>query len=318
MASPTLARPQRNPVKILRRVSLCAALLVGCTGSWPPAKDAGLRTWALSLPDSARESLQSSVEVSSGGSQEAGFWVLPPRLERRFARWLCGTPPRRAQQGDGRSMSDGRAGKTGLLWGPPEPPWHVSRPLADGLASQGGLGFAVSPYDDLIQASATRHELDWLLIAALIFHESRFNPCLASSAGAVGLAQILPSTATELGVLDPWEPGQSIEAGTRYLRKMYDVFEPVGEDDRVAFSLASYTAGLGHVLDACSLSAVDGRDPRRWSGNVEETLAQLSDTVFAQRATHGGAHGHQAVAFVNLVLERWRDYAATRDSLWTD
>jgi membrane-bound lytic murein transglycosylase F len=91
---------------------------------------------------------------------------------------------------------------------------------------------------------------------------------------------------------------------------MYDAFGRLQERDRVAMALASYTAGLGHVLDACSLAAADGGDPTLWSGNVEESLALLSNPDYALRATHGGACGHQAVAFVNLVLDRWEDYAA--------
>lgn len=168
---------------------------------------------------------------------------------------------------------------------------------------------AISPYDAIIRACATSHRLDWLLVAALISQESGFNPCLASSAGAVGLAQVMPATALELGITDPWEPGQNIEAGTRYLRRMYDAFAYVEDPERTAFALAAYTAGIGHVLDACSLAAVDGRDPARWSGNVEETMAQLANPDYARRATFGGACGHQVVAFVNLVLARWNSYA---------
>ncbi len=269
------------------------AVFVTCTD--PSVQDRGL---SPPIPASSRASIRLAGDDLC--------WAVSPRLQGPPTPWrtLMALDP--------------------LPHGPPETSLEATEPDSRGElpeaspedSSEGRSPLLViGPYDDLIRESASGQGLDWLLLAALVLHESGFNPCLASSAGAVGLAQVMPETAEELGVRDPWDPAQSIEAGARYLRRMYDVFKGVEEIDRVAFALASYTAGLGHVLDACSLAAVDGRDPRKWAGNVEETLAQLTNPEFAQRATRGRARGHQAVAFVNRVLQSWSAYVALCESL---
>jgi soluble lytic murein transglycosylase-like protein len=108
--------------------------------------------------------------------------------------------------------------------------------------SGGLLGGTPSPYDDLIVAAAQRHGLDPALLKGLIRAESDFDPNAGSSAGAVGLTQLMPSTAAALGVTDPRDPAQSIEGGAKYLKQQLDAF---GGD--VTKALAAYNAGPGAV-----------------------------------------------------------------------
>lgn len=209
-----------------------------------------------------------------------------------------------------------------LAWPIPtgqEPHTTGGRPVAVRLA-QGAGGAEVersvvlrgiSPFDQLIRESARTHGLDWRLMAAVAFHESGFDPRVSSSAGAVGLMQVLPTTASAMGFPDPWEPSQNIEAGTRYLRWLYDIFSGSSEPDRVSLALASYTAGLGHVLDACSLAAAHGLNPAIWEGHVEEVMARLTNPVYASEVARGGVMGHRAVAFVTLVMRTWREYTGS-------
>lgn len=100
----------------------------------------------------------------------------------------------------------------------------------------------VSPYDGLIRRSAARHEVDPALIGAVVKQESGFRSSAVSSAGAMGLMQLMPDTARALGVADPFDASQNIEGGTRLLRSLLDRY-----GGRVDFALAAYNAGPAAV-----------------------------------------------------------------------
>lgn len=94
------------------------------------------------------------------------------------------------------------------------------------------------PYLAEIKAAAKKYRLDPALLAGLIKQESGFNPRIGSPAGALGLTQLMPGTAAELGVTDRTNPRQSIDGGAKYLRQQLDTF---GGDTTKA--LAAYNAG---------------------------------------------------------------------------
>jgi soluble lytic murein transglycosylase-like protein len=100
----------------------------------------------------------------------------------------------------------------------------------------------VSPYDGLIRRAAARHELDPALVGAVVKQESGFRSTAVSSAGAMGLMQLMPDTARELGVADPFDASQNIEGGTRLLRTLLDRY-----GGRVDYALAAFNAGPAAV-----------------------------------------------------------------------
>jgi soluble lytic murein transglycosylase-like protein len=114
--------------------------------------------------------------------------------------------------------------------------------LPSGGQSAAEVGSSSSQYDPLVGQAAARYGLDPAILHGLIQQESGFDPNATSSAGAVGLTQLMPSTAASLGVSDPSDPAQSIEGGARYLSQMMAQF---GGDP--AKALAAYNAGPGAV-----------------------------------------------------------------------
>jgi len=101
---------------------------------------------------------------------------------------------------------------------------------------------SVSTYDHWIKAACRKYSLDPALVKAVIHAESQFDPWAISPKGAIGLMQLHPITARELGVKDPFNPKYNIDGGVRYLRDLLKSFEG---DQHLA--LAAYNAGPGRV-----------------------------------------------------------------------
>jgi soluble lytic murein transglycosylase-like protein len=96
----------------------------------------------------------------------------------------------------------------------------------------------VTAYDEYIREASQRFNIPEPLIRAVMAAESAFNPKAVSPAGAQGLMQLMPGTAGEMGVDDPFDPRQSILGGTRYLRFLANAF-----DGNMVLTLAGYNAG---------------------------------------------------------------------------
>jgi membrane-bound lytic murein transglycosylase F len=167
----------------------------------------------------------------------------------------------------------------------------------------------ISPYDDLIRERAEQCGLDWRLIAAQIYQESRFDRTQLSFAGAAGLMQLMPRTAAELGVAEREDPESSIRAGTEYLRSLIDRFEPeLPLATRIRFALASYNVGKGHVDDARRLAARLGWSADRWYGSVERALVLLQRPEYYRQARFGYCRGTETVRYVREIDRHYRTY----------
>jgi soluble lytic murein transglycosylase-like protein len=102
--------------------------------------------------------------------------------------------------------------------------------------------YSSEKYDGLISEASKRHGVSFPLLKAIIRAESDFDPKAVSKKGAMGLMQIMPQNFKLLGLKDPFDPTQNINAGARYFKKLYDRF-----GGKLALSLAAYNAGPSAV-----------------------------------------------------------------------
>jgi soluble lytic murein transglycosylase-like protein len=99
----------------------------------------------------------------------------------------------------------------------------------------------LAPYKSYIKAAAARYDLPEELICGFIWQESRGNPRAVSHCGAMGLMQLMPETARNLGVQNAFHPAQNIDGGAKYIRQMIDKF------GNIEHAVAAYNAGPGNV-----------------------------------------------------------------------
>ncbi|ARN72949.1 transporter substrate-binding domain-containing protein [Oceanicoccus sagamiensis] len=167
----------------------------------------------------------------------------------------------------------------------------------------------LSPYDDTVKLFAEKYKFDWRLLVAQMYQESQFNPKARSWAGAVGLFQVMPRTAKELGYKNLQNPQIGIEAGVRYMdwsRKRFP--DTLTVTDRLWFTLAAYNAGAGHVHDARRLAKQKGWNANLWFGHVEKAMLLLSKREYAAKARHGYVRGQEPVNYVRQIRDRFNAY----------
>jgi membrane-bound lytic murein transglycosylase F len=172
-------------------------------------------------------------------------------------------------------------------------------------------GNKISPYDELLKEGAALLNWDWRLLAALLYQESKFDPVSESWAGAMGLMQLMPETAVRFGASDPTNPAENIRAGVKFLLHLSEFWEREGvrEEDRLKFVLASYNAGLSHIIDARKLAQKYGHDHNSWEV-VESFLLKKSDPKYFKDPVvmAGYCICQEPVNYVKEILQRYEEY----------
>lgn len=171
----------------------------------------------------------------------------------------------------------------------------------------------ISEYDDLIKTYSKKINWDWQLLAALIYQESHFSPTARSWAGANGFMQLIPSTAKHYG-LDTIDATaeQSLMAGTSFILDLDKYWKRhiTDKNERIKFVLASYNAGLGHVIDARNLAGKYGKNKNVWDGNVGMMILQKSNpTIYNDPIVKCGyCRGQEPYMYVKEIMSRYKHY----------
>jgi membrane-bound lytic murein transglycosylase F len=176
-------------------------------------------------------------------------------------------------------------------------------------AQDAGTLQGLSSFDPLFRKYAQVYGFDWRLLAAQAYQESRFDPQARSLAGAIGLFQVLPGTAREMGFQKLDTPEDCAHAGIKHLARLADRLEttlPVQQ--RMRFALAAYNAGWGHLADARQLARTKALDPDKWFKNVERAMLMLQQPAYYAHARHGYVRGTEPVRYVSEIQTRYENY----------
>ena len=176
----------------------------------------------------------------------------------------------------------------------------------------------ISAYDDLFRKYSSSAGWDWRLLAAMSYQESGFDPQAVSSMGAMGLMQLMPSTADAMGVPRDkrFDPEQNISASARYIRKVSQSFSDIKDaEERIKFTLAAYNGGVGHVQDAQTLTRKAGRNHQVWQ-EVAPFILHLSEPRYYRDpdVLNGYMRGSETEAYVRLIMNRWNQYRGSARS----
>ncbi len=176
---------------------------------------------------------------------------------------------------------------------------------------------AVSIYDDLFKKHAKGTKYNWSFLAAICYHESRFQNNLTSWAGAAGIMGLMPRTARSLGLTseDRMNPDLSIGAAVELLDRLDKIFRKIEDiQEREKFILAAYNAGNGHINDAQALARKYGADPYIWEGNVEKylELKSLPEYYNDPLCKSGYFRGGETLKYVANVLATQRKFETVK------
>ncbi|MBM4219463.1 MAG: membrane-bound lytic murein transglycosylase MltF [Gammaproteobacteria bacterium] len=160
------------------------------------------------------------------------------------------------------------------------------------------------------QEAAAETGIDWRLLAAVGYQESRWDAASVSPTGVQGLMMLTAETARRVGITDRADPRESIFGGARYLQIVERTIpERIPDPDRTWLTLAAYNVGYGHLEDARILTQRRGQDPDRWP-DVRDNLPLLAQERHYETLKRGYARGWEPVGFVRNVqtyaeLLRW-------------
>ncbi len=177
----------------------------------------------------------------------------------------------------------------------------------------------VEDYYPVIRKYSKRYGFDWRLIVVQILKESRFKENARSHVGAMGLMQIMPSTAGEIRREMDIEyisnnPRENITAGIYHLYKQLKYFPEANRSNRIKLALAAYNAGVGRIFDAQDIARFLDLDPQTWEA-VRYTLPKLTNEHWRLHLevwelgvpNYGYFYGYdQTIDYVDYIVKNYK------------
>jgi membrane-bound lytic murein transglycosylase MltF len=149
----------------------------------------------------------------------------------------------------------------------------------------------------LFRKYGSQYSMDWMLMAAQGYQESRLDHSAKSRVGAIGVMQVMPATGKELNVGDITRLEPNIHAGVKYIRSVVDRYysnEPMDDLNKILFAFAAYNAGPGRVRQLRREAAERGLDPNIWFNNVERIASERT--------------GRETVTYVSNIYKYYVTY----------
>jgi membrane-bound lytic murein transglycosylase F len=174
---------------------------------------------------------------------------------------------------------------------------------ADAIRFQADISSRLPQLQAMFEEAAQSTGLDWRLLAAVGYQESKWQTQAASADGAQGIMMLTSDTANTVGVRDRSDQWQNILGGAKYLAQVIDTIpNRIAEPDRTWLALAAYNVGYGHLEDARVLAQMRGKDPDSWN-DVRTQLPLLAQEQWYSRAKRGYARGWEPARFVDQVRQ---------------
>jgi len=156
-------------------------------------------------------------------------------------------------------------------------------------------------YEHLFRKVAREYGLNWRLLAAQAYQESRWNPKAVSYTGVRGMMQLTSVTAGDYDVTNRTDAEQSVRGGGEYIGKLIRQFpKRIKNPDRTWMALAAYNVGYGHVEDARKITEQQGGNPDLWL-DVKKRLPLLTKKRWYKKTRFGYARGRETVNYVARI-----------------
>jgi membrane-bound lytic murein transglycosylase F len=181
---------------------------------------------------------------------------------------------------------------------------HIKRINAEGIARfLDDAKTRLPQWRRYFQSAQDLTGIDWRLIAALAYQESKWDPLATSYTNVRGMMMLTEDTADYLRVQNRLDAQESIRAGARYLAELAEQIPGAKHPDRLWLALSAYNLGMGHFRGARAIAKKMNRDPDVWY-EMKQVLPQLARPEIYARLKSGAARGGEAV----IMVENIRNY----------